>query len=104
MVIWWDSYALKSYDRTRKGVTISMNNNYVESYFTTTDLFLCTVISLYYPIDSINKVNPQKAIFQFKREAGVDDLVASYWARRLQIEPQTLLSQLKSIKTRLHES
>ena len=73
-------------------------------YYSSSDLGLTTVISLYYPIDSIDKSNPQKAVFFFKREAGLDDLIANYWARRLQIEPQTLLSQLKAIKTRLYET
>jgi hypothetical protein len=72
-------------------------------YYSSSDLGLSTVLSLYYPIDFIDKSNPQKVVFNFKREAGLDDLVANYWARRLQIEPQALLSQLKSIKTRLYE-
>jgi len=78
-------------------------NNCIEEYFITTDLFLCTVLSIYYPLDSINKANPQKAIFSFKREPGLDDVIQSYWARRLQVEPQALLNQLKAIKTRLYE-
>lgn len=73
-------------------------------FYSSSDLNLVTVVSLYYPIDSIDKANPQKAIFNFKRESGLDDLVANYWARRLQIEPQTLFSQLRTLKTRLYES
>lgn len=72
-------------------------------YYSSSDLGLATVISLYYPIDCIDKSNPQKAVFNFKRESGLDELIANYWARRLQIEPQALLSQLKAIKTRLYE-
>ena len=72
-------------------------------YYSSSDLGLSTVISLFYPIDYIDKSNPQKAVFNFKRESGLDELVANYWARRLQIEPQAFLSQLKAIKTRLYE-
>lgn len=72
-------------------------------YYSSADLGLSTVISLFYPIDFIDKSNPQKAVFNFKREPGLDDLVANYWARRLQIEPQSLLNQLKAIKTRLYD-
>lgn len=78
--------------------------NITLDYYSSSDIGIVTVISLYFPIDSIDKSNPQKAIFYFKREAGLDDLVANYWARRLQVEPQALLSQLKSIKTRLYET
>lgn len=73
-------------------------------YYSSSDLGLTVVLSLYFPIDSIDKSNPQKAVFFFKREDGLDDLIANYWARRLQIEPQTLLNQLKAIKTRLYET
>jgi hypothetical protein len=73
-------------------------------YYFSSDLNLSTVISLYFPIDSIDKSNPQKAVFIFRRENGLDDLIANYWARRLQIEPQALLTQLKSTKTRLYET
>ena len=73
-------------------------------YYSSSDLGLATVVSLHYPIDSIDKSDPHKAVFIFKREEGLDNLVAGYWARRLQIEPQALLSQLKAIKTRLYES
>jgi len=73
-------------------------------YYSTSDIGLSTVLSLYYPIDSIDKSHPQKAVFSFMREDGLDNLIANYWARKLQVEPQALLSQLKAIKTRLYET
>ncbi len=81
-----------------------MTMNTQSDYYSSSDLGLVVVLSLYFPIDSLDKTNPQKVIFSFKRETGLDDLVANYWARRLQVEPQALLSQLKSIKTRIYES
>jgi hypothetical protein len=80
-----------------------MNMN-TYKYFSTTDLFLATVVSLFFPVDSVDKTNPRKTVFYFKREIALDEIVENYWARRLQIEPQALLTQLKSIKTRLYES
>lgn len=71
--------------------------------FSTTDLSLATVLSLFYPLDSIDKANRQKSIFLFKREDGFDELITSYWRRELKVEPQALLSQLKAIKSRLYE-
>lgn len=71
--------------------------------YQTSDIGLATAISLYFPVDSFDKSNPQKVIFNFKRHAGLDNLIQNYWSKKLLIEPQTLFSQLKSIKTRLYE-
>lgn len=74
----------------------------LESVFQTNDLSLATVISLYYPIEAIDKTNPHKVIFLFKRKEGLDGLVETYWRRDLTIEPQALFQQLRTLKTRLY--
>ena len=71
--------------------------------FSSSDFGLVVTLSLYYPIDSIDKTNPHRAVFNFKRNSGMDEIIAGYWARTLRIEPQIFLTQLKSIKTRLFE-
>lgn len=71
-------------------------------YYSTSDLALATVISLSYPIEVIDRTNPTKAEFLFKRDEGLDKLVESYWRRELKIEPQAYFNQLKAIKARLY--
>ena len=86
---------------------MKIDNVYEESLprlYKSADLGLVTTLSLFYPIDFIDRTNPDKVIFNFKREVGLDELVANYWARRLQVEPQALLNQQKAIKTRIHET
>ncbi len=73
-------------------------NNYLRS----TDLFLASTVSLYYPLDSIDMTNPKRSEFVFKRDEGLDKLVEAYWRRELKIEPQTLFTQLKFMKSRLY--
>lgn len=72
------------------------------STFQTNDLSLATIISLFYPIEAIDKSNPYKVVFIFKREEGLDRLIESYWRREIKTEPQALFYQLKAIKTRLY--
>ncbi|MEK7622305.1 MAG: DUF5659 domain-containing protein [Patescibacteria group bacterium] len=72
--------------------------------FLTSDLVLTSVISLWYPLDLIDKSNPKKAQFQFKRESGLDELVESYWRGDLRIEPKQFSSQMRIIKSRLFEN
>ncbi|MFH1792135.1 MAG: DUF5659 domain-containing protein [Patescibacteria group bacterium] len=72
-------------------------------YYSTTNLSLATLLSLFYPLWTIDKSNPQKSEFLFKRESGIDDLIESFWRRELKIEPLTYFNQLKLIKSRLYE-
>lgn len=79
-----------------------MNIN-LENLYTTNDLGVTTAISLFYPIWAIDKSNPQKAEFQFKREDGLDKLIENYWSNTLQLSPLAYFQQLKVIKSRLYE-
>jgi len=72
--------------------------------FRTSDLALATTISLFYPIEAIDKQNPRKAYFVFKREEGLDELIEKYWKGELRIEPKTFFNQLRVIKARLYGS
>lgn len=74
----------------------------INDYFTTSDLALTTAISLCFPIDVIDKQNPRKVSFLFKREEKLDELIEAYWKRELKIEPQQYFNQLKAIKARLY--
>ena len=70
--------------------------------YSTVDLALATAISLWHPIDAIDKQNPRKATFLFRRNHNLDQIIESYWKRELKIEPQTYFNQLKAIKARLY--
>lgn len=71
-------------------------------YYTTSDLALATAISLCHPIDAIDRQNPRKVSFLFKREDKFEELLEAYWKRELKIEPQEYFNQLKAIKARLY--
>ena len=74
----------------------------INDYYSTFDLAQATAISLWYPIDAIDRTNPRKASFLFKRDTKLDELISTYWKRELRIEPQTYFNQLKAIKARLY--
>ncbi len=76
----------------------------LNNYYSSSDLALVTAISLFYPIETIDKTNPQKALFLFKREEGLDELVETYWRGELKVEPQAYFNQLRNIKSRLYEN
>ncbi len=74
----------------------------ISELYSTTDLTTAVTLSLFFPIETIDKTNPRKATFIFRREKGFDQVLAQYWQRKLSIEPQTFANQLKAIKTRLY--
>lgn len=71
-------------------------------FYKTSDLALTTAISLYYPLEAIDRQNPTKAEFIFKRDESLDKLIEGYWRGELMVNPQTYFNQLKIIKARLY--
>jgi hypothetical protein len=74
----------------------------INDYYSTSDLALATALSLWFPVEAIDKTNPHKAIFLFKRNEELDQLIETYWRRELKVEPQAYFAQLKAIKARLY--
>lgn len=75
----------------------------VADYYKTSDLGLAALISLHYPIDSIDKADSQKVQFLFKRDEQLDKLVEAYWRQETKAETQAYFNQLRFIKSRLYE-
>jgi len=76
----------------------------MNKYYSTSDLALTTAISLWYPLDSIDKSNPKKALFLFRREDGLDEFIEGYWRGEIKVEPREYFNQLRNIKSRLYGS
>ena len=72
-------------------------------YYGTTDLGLAVAISLFYPIEAMDKKNLNRVEFLFKRDKVLDKLVEEYWRGELKIEARAYFNQIKNIKSRLYE-
>ena len=72
-------------------------------FFSSFDLALAAAIFLFYPLEAIDKENPRKAQFLFKKTADLEKLVEDYWHGDLRIEPQAYFNALRIIKARLYE-
>ena len=70
--------------------------------FKTADLALATAVSLFYPLEAVDKQNPRRAYFLFKRENHLDEVIEGYWRGELKVEPQAYFNQLRIIKARLY--
>jgi len=74
----------------------------VKNYYQTSDLALVTTLSLFYPIDSVDKTHPRRVLFVFKRNEKLNEIIKCYWHGELKVEPQKFFNQLKNIKTRIY--
>jgi len=81
-----------------------MKTDYLKQndFYKTSDLPLATVLSLYFPLERIDKTNPKRAFFMFKRSQELNELIEKYYRRELKIEPATFFERLAFIKSRLY--
>jgi hypothetical protein len=74
-----------------------------ENYFSTSDLALSATLSLYFPLESVDKTNPQKVEFFFKKSPDLEKLVDDFWRGQLLVEPQAYFNRIKGIKARIYD-
>jgi hypothetical protein len=73
--------------------------------FETSDISLANTICCFGgKIEAINKTNPSRAIFIFKRSKKLDALIQGFWTHTLQVDPLNYFNNLKEIKTRLYQT
>lgn len=73
----------------------------INEYYSTPDLNLAVMISLSYPLDSIERLSDKKMAFVFKREEGLDQLVETFWRREIRVEPLQFSEQRKMLLARM---
>lgn len=71
--------------------------------FNTPDMTLAATLLCYgYVLDSIDKNNPKKCLFNVKKDKELDSLVEKFWNGQLEVEPIKFWNTIKSIKSRLY--
>lgn len=71
-------------------------------YYWTSDLAVAATISLFLPIEAVNRQNPRRTEFVFERCDKLDEILECYWRGELSIEPKQYFNQLKNLKSRLY--
>lgn len=57
-----------------------------------------------YELLAIDKKNPSKALFIFRREKGIEEVINAYWADKLDVKARRYFDSIKSVKNRLYSS
>ncbi len=80
-----------------------MNINHRTNEYQTSDLACAAALSLFLPLQDVDKRDPRRAHFIFERTAELESIVAEFQRRKLQVEPRAYFDQIKALKTRLYE-
>lgn len=51
---------------------------------------------------SLDRVNPHKVMFVFRREEGIENAIDSYWSDRLEVKARSFFDAIKALKNRLY--
>ncbi|OGC59851.1 hypothetical protein A3A70_03045 [candidate division WWE3 bacterium RIFCSPLOWO2_01_FULL_42_11] len=79
------------------------NSDYDNGYFTSSELSLCAaLITLGFPLYSLDKTNPQKAVFVFKYTPDLDKTIEEFWSKQLRIEPISFFEAQRFVKSRIY--
>ncbi|MBI5452516.1 hypothetical protein HY945_03565 [Candidatus Gottesmanbacteria bacterium] len=80
-----------------------MNQQLSEHYYQTSDLSLATTLSLFAPIEEIDRsTNPRKALFVFRKTPELEKLIDQYFRNEIKVSPQVYFNQLRAVKARLY--
>jgi len=74
-----------------------------QNEFSTFDLGLATVlITLGYELLELDKSNPKKVRFVFKREKNIEQAMTDYFNDKIKLPAQTLFNNQKNLKNRIY--
>lgn len=71
--------------------------------FTTYDIGVSTaLLCASFELLDIEKGNPKKALFVFRRETGIEETANDYFANKLKVKARSFADNLKALKNKLY--
>jgi hypothetical protein len=71
--------------------------------FTNYDLGLsAALLCAGFELLSVDKDNPRKALFVFRKQAGIEDIANRYFSDRLEVKARSFFDHLKALKNKLY--
>lgn len=74
----------------------------INTFFLTSDLALATALNMSFPVEDIDRSNPRKAVFLFRRSVELEAMVDKYFNNEIKVSPQSYFNQLRDLKNRLY--
>jgi len=76
----------------------------IKNEYTSSDFALIAALSLFQPIERIDRKNLKRITFTFKKNKKLLEIIDSYWQGELKVDPLKYFTQLKNIKTRIYSN
>jgi len=74
-----------------------------QNEFSTFDLGLATIlVTLGYELLELDRSNPKKVRFIFKREKNIEEVMSDYFNDKIKLPAQTLFNNQKNLKNRIY--
>ena len=71
--------------------------------FTTYDLGVsAALLCLGYELDHLEKDNPRKSLFVFKRKSGIETYANRYFTDQLEVKARSFFDSIKALKNKLY--
>ena len=71
--------------------------------FTTYDIGVSTaLLCADFELLSVEKNNPKKALFVFRRKVGIEEIANKYFSDRLEVKARSFFDHLKALKNKLY--
>ena len=78
------------------------SENYAKFFYSFDLGASAALVSANFELVSLDKTNPKKVRFIFRREAGIEKVVDDYWTDRLEVKARTFFDNLKMLKNRIY--
>lgn len=75
----------------------------INNLYQTADMACAAALSLFYPIEAIDRTSGRRVFFVFVRSDEFDRFVQMFWRGEVQVEPRAYFDSIKAIKTRLYD-
>ncbi len=73
--------------------------------FKTSDLPLASALRcMGAVVEAVDRQDPSRAVFNFRREKGLDGLVQAFWAHELKVDPIAYFAAIKELKAFLYSA
>lgn len=79
-----------------------MKQNVSTNFYLTSDLALATALNMSFPLEDIDRGNPKRAVFVFRRSPELEKTVDDFFRNEIKVSPQIYFNQLRDIKARLY--
>jgi hypothetical protein len=93
---------MQEFNKAKDNIQIVYTRNSKE-YFESTDLGLATaLICRCYDLITLDRQDPRKVLFIFKREIGIEQDTDNYWDNRLEVKARSFFDNLRTLKNRIY--